>query len=172
MQIEFQSQTEQNLVRWQEVASDPLLASLAYRIETDRFGRVIMSPPPLFDHSRRVAEIIRRLHELLPDGLAMSETPVSTSDGVKVTDAAWISGDYAQELQGTSQPALIKAPEICIEVVSPSNSPQEMAEKRALYFEAGAVEVWICELDGQMKFYCRGELTDNSALCQWFPNQI
>jgi len=35
------------------------------------------------------------------------------------------------------------APEICVEVISPRNSPEEMAEKRALYFAAGADEVWF-----------------------------
>ena len=31
-----------------------------------------------------------------------------------------------------------------------------MAEKRTLYFEAGAREVWLCELDGRLHFYCGG----------------
>jgi hypothetical protein len=34
-----QSLTEQNLRRWAEVISDPRLARLEERIETDRFGR-------------------------------------------------------------------------------------------------------------------------------------
>src|SRR5205823_13674111 len=39
--------------------------------------------------------------------------------------------------------ALTRAPEICIEVVSPSNSVKELSEKREAYFAAGAQEVWI-----------------------------
>jgi hypothetical protein len=31
--------------------------------------------------------------------------------------------------------------------------PAEMNEKRDLYFEAGAQEVWLCGLDGKMEFY-------------------
>ena len=52
---------------------------------------------------------------------ALAETPIVTSDGVKVTDAAWISARYAAELEGQHPAALERAPEICIEVLSPSN---------------------------------------------------
>ena len=57
-------------------------------------------------------------------------------------------------------------------MLSESNSPEEMAEKRALYFEAGAREVWICELDGRMSFYCGGALIGNSEICSRFPKQL
>ena len=40
------------------------------------------------------------------------------------------------------------APEVCIEVVSGSNMRKEMNEKRPLYFEAGAEEVWIVSTEG------------------------
>jgi hypothetical protein len=64
---------------WQESAGLVL-----YRIETDRFGRTIMSPPPAFGHARYAGKIIRWLNELLPSGQAMPETPVLTADGIKV----------------------------------------------------------------------------------------
>jgi hypothetical protein len=37
--------------------------------------------------------------------------------------------------------ALGRAQEICVEALSPSNAVEEMIEKCALYFEAGAKEV-------------------------------
>ena len=42
-----------------------------------------------------------------------------------------------------SESPLTRAPEICIEVVSPSNSVKELSEKRDAYLAVGAVEVWI-----------------------------
>ena len=60
---------------------------------------------------------------------------------------------YAKELEVKEPLVLERAPEICVEVLSPTNSLAEMNEKRALYFEAGAHEVWICGLDGKMEFY-------------------
>ena len=167
-----ENQTAFNLQRWSELQSDQDLARLPYTIETDRFGRVIMSPPPASDHTKRVARISRHLHELFPQGEVLAETAISTTDGVKVTDAAWLSPGRTQELD--AGPCLLRAPEICIEVLSPSNSQLEMAEKRALYFEAGAAEVWICRLDGAMTFLLRPDLEqrDKSALCPDFPPKI
>jgi Uma2 family endonuclease len=48
---------------------------------------------------------------------------------------------------------LRRAPEICVEIRSPGNSTAEMNEKRAHYFEAGAREVWIVDLTGQISFF-------------------
>ena len=68
MQIELVSQPDAVIARWQELVDDPELAKLPYRIETDRFGRTIMSPPPAYRHARYVGKIIRLLNRLLPDG--------------------------------------------------------------------------------------------------------
>jgi len=130
-----------------------------------------MSPPPFFDHVRYVARIIELSHGLLPAGKVLSETPVVTSDGVKATDAAWISAAYAEELEGQHPAALERAPEICIEVLSPSDTVEEMAEKSALYFDAGAREVWLCGLNGKITFYTP-EPTPKSAIYPEFPNEI
>jgi Uma2 family endonuclease len=167
-----ENQTAFNLRRWGELQWDQDLARLPYTIETDRFGRIIMSPPPASDHTKRVARILRRLHEFFPQGEVLAETAISTTDGVKVTDAAWLSTGRTRELD--SGPCLLHAPEICIEVLSPSNSQLEMAEKRALYFEADAAEVWICGLDGSMTFHLRPDVeqSNKSVLCPDFPPQI
>ena len=49
-------------------------------------------------------------------------------------------------------PLFERAPEICVEILSPSNSIAEIDQKRALYFDAGAGEVWICNPDGSVSF--------------------
>lgn len=35
-----------NTARWEELLADPVLAALDHRIETDRYGHILMSPPP------------------------------------------------------------------------------------------------------------------------------
>ncbi|HEX6566206.1 MAG TPA: Uma2 family endonuclease, partial [Chthoniobacterales bacterium] len=67
-----------------------------------------------------------------------------------------------------------KAPEICVEVLSPSNTPSAIEEKRALYFGAGAKEVWICKENGKLEFYCQilPDTPTRSQLCPDFPNLI
>jgi Uma2 family endonuclease len=168
MQIELVAQPDAIIARWQELVDDPDLARWPGKIETDRFGRTVMSTPPAFGHVSYAGKIIRWLNELLPDGRALPETPVLTADGIKVPDVTWISAAYAQELEARKPLVLERAPEICVEVLSPSNSSAEMDEKRALYFEAGAHEVWICDLDGKMEFHTRGL----SRLCPLFPGQL
>lgn len=64
------------------------------------------------------------------------------------------------------------APKICVEVLSPYNDDEEMAEKRTLYFAAGAVECWICSEDGTMSFHSPTELLSTSKIRPGFPNRV
>jgi hypothetical protein len=68
MQLTAQAQFTHNLARWQELLADRELARLPFRIETDRLGRIIMTPPPSLMHGVRQFEIARRLATLLPGG--------------------------------------------------------------------------------------------------------
>jgi Uma2 family endonuclease len=162
-----------NLKRWRELCADPVLAKLEYRIETDRHGHILMTPPPGFDHSGHQSEVVLELARRMPHGKTLVEVPISTSDGVKGADAAWISRKRCA--RAVKQNVLIIAPEICVEVLSPKNTRAEMMAKKALYFEAGAREVWFCDRKGRMFFYLAdapGESTKASALCPDFPPQL
>jgi Uma2 family endonuclease len=112
------------------------------------------------------------LLQLLPDGEIFTECPVSTAGGVKVADVAWIAPDRRENL--VELVLLEPAPEICVEVLSPSNSAAEIDQKRALYFDAGAAEVWICNLDGSMSFFVGPDhlQSSTSVLCPAFPTRI
>ena len=48
---------------------------------------------------------------------------------------------------------LPNAPEICIEVLSPSNTSAEMAGKIEAYLEAGAREVWLVQETGELEIH-------------------
>jgi Uma2 family endonuclease len=63
----------------------------------------------------------------------------------------------------------VEAGEICVEVISPSNTKAEMEEKMALYFDAGAVEVWFCDENGKMRFVGKDGSLERSLLCPDFP---
>ena len=45
------------------------------------------------------------------------------------------------------------APEICVEIISPSNSMAEMHEKISLYLAQGAQEVWLCDQEGKISYF-------------------
>src|SRR4051812_31791910 len=157
-------QTEFNLRRWDEVLANPDLRNLPGRVETDRHGRVIMSPPPAPNHSRLQFRIGSLLEKLMPPGEVLTECALSTADGVKGIDVAWASHAKWREVGNRS--CFLRAPEICVEVISPSNSEEEIQEKMALYFEAGAKEVWVCGIFGAMSFFGRNSVPlTSSELC-------
>lgn len=166
-----ENQTAFNLRRWSEVLEDAALAKIEGRIETDRHGHIIMSPPPAFSHGGFQFEIGYLLRTLLPGGRTVTECPISTADGVRAADVVWIS--HAKLATIGENICLTKAPEICVEILSPKNTRSEMAEKKALYFAAGAREVWFCN-KGNMTFFCRanasGEL--DSRFCRDFPRRV
>jgi Uma2 family endonuclease len=168
---DLESQTAFNVARWTEILADPELAKLPYRIESDQYGHILMSPPPAFSHGRRQSSISSLLSDLLPQGLAITECPVSTAGGVKAVDVAWLAPHRPEILL---DPLLLtSAPEICIEILSPSNSRAEIGDKRALYFDAGAAEVWICNLDGSLSFFLPPDQElSASAICPSFPTHI
>ncbi len=164
-------QTELNLRRWDELVADHHWAKVEGRIETDRHGRVIMSPPPAPRHGNLQSEIVHLLRTVMTGGRTITECPISTADGVKAADVAWATEQRWAELGNRA--CFVDSPEICVEVMSPSNTEEEIREKMALYFHAGAKEVWICGTLGAMTFYeAASQPMPASRLCPAFPTQI
>ena len=163
--------TAQNLARWAEVIADPRLARVEGRIETDRFGHVIMSPPPSARHGSYQFRIGVLLSQHTQNGRVITECPISTADGVRAADVVCASDQRIEELG--EHPAFPHAPEICVEVVSPANTEAEMRIKTALYFDAGATEVWHCAPDGKMAFFAGPDAAlPESRVCPEFPRQV
>jgi Uma2 family endonuclease len=169
---EQEAQTVFNMRRWEELLADPELAKIEGRIETDRHGHIIMSPPPAARHGSYQSEIAYLLRTLMPEGRVLTECPISTADGVKAADVAWASPECLRDLG--NRVCFPKAPEICVEVLSPGNIEAEIQEKKALYFDAGANDVWICSESGAMNFLsgAAGKAMDTSRLCPQFPRQV
>ena len=173
--IELPSQKEQsrfNLERWAELQSDPELAKFEGRIETDRHGHIIMIPPPAPSHGGFQVEIAYLLRTLLSRGRVLTECPISTADGVRAADVAWASREGIRELGNRA--CFERSPEICVEVLSPGNTDAEIQEKIALYFDAGAKEVWTRSQSGIMKFMARDarRILKSSQLCPGFPKRV
>jgi Uma2 family endonuclease len=139
-----------NRQRWSEVLCDPQLADLPFKIETNAHGQILMTPPASGGHSQRQSRILLTLNRLL-GGHPLPECPISTIDGVRAADVGWYSDSRFALVQG--QESFEQAPEICVEVLSPSNTDSAMRHKKELYFEAGAEEVWFCHDDGRLAFY-------------------
>lgn len=159
------------LAAWKRAVHDPALRDLPYKVETNEFGQLVLSPTKFY-HTGYQGAIYDLLRDLLGErGGRYQELAVETSKGVKVPDVAWISPERLKSLPEDPY-ALPIAPEICVEVFSESNTGAEMATKRALYFEQGAEEVWTCDRQGKIRFFApEGEL-ERSRLVRDFPREI
>lgn len=154
---------------WSEIVDNPYLQDLPFKIEQDRYGNILMSPASN-SHNRRQVRIAKILERNIDGGEAFVECSIQTTSGVKVPDVVWQSADHYAE-HGDTTP-MSRAPEVCVEVLSPSNSKAEIEMKTELYFNAGAIEVWICDSDGKMTFRTPAGVVERSELAPEFPTQI
>ena len=148
-------------MEWAEVIGNPLLRNLPFKIELNRFGKILMTPSPN-QHGRIQGRMAANLINKLPNGEVITECSIQTSEGVKVADVAWASDEFIRTFAyETPYP---KAPEICIEIVSPSNSKAEIIGKVELYLAKGAQEVWVVYEGGKIVTYSHVGEIEHSAL--------
>lgn len=148
--IEAPLSPDELAVRYRALCADPCYANVPGKIELDTWGRMVMSPASNY-HSAIQTRLSAKLGAL--GGEAFVEASVLTPAGVLVADVAWASAEF-MGVHAFETPYL-RAPELCIEVASPSNSRKELDEKIAAYLAAGAEEVWLvypqskrCEFHG------------------------
>jgi Uma2 family endonuclease len=156
-------------MNWQEVCEHPSLQNLPFKIELNERGQILMSPAKV-SHSAYQGEIEHLLRSRLKNGKTLPRCAIWTRKGTKVADVAWVSKQRFSTIKPETECSI--APEICIEVRSDSNTDEEMAEKRQLYFEQGAKEVWICSQKGEITFYTVQQQIEKSAHVPEFPNRI
>ncbi|MCU7937772.1 MAG: Uma2 family endonuclease [gamma proteobacterium symbiont of Bathyaustriella thionipta] len=145
-------------MQWQDVLADKSLQNLPYKIELNEKGNIEMSPASVL-HSLLQGQLTAILQSQ-SNGAAFTELAIQTTMGVRVPDVAWGSKDYIlkhkKELYASS------APEICVEIISPSNTTQEMFDKTQLFIEAGAQEVWLVTESGNISIYNKNGQTESS----------
>jgi Uma2 family endonuclease len=129
---------------------DPLLADIPGKLELNDWGTIELSPPNT-RHGILQAFVVNELHRCRPDGTTMGECGIETDIGVRVPDVAWASSRF-MDRHGLESP-LPRAPELCVEVLSMTNSKIEMQEKTAAYLAAGASEVWLVAEDGTVEMF-------------------
>jgi Uma2 family endonuclease len=137
-------------LRWAAVMRDPSLRDLPYKIELNSRGKIEMSPANN-RHALLQAHLAAELARLLPAGRPLTECSVFTEIGVRVPDVAWASDEFLRA--HASATPFPRAPEVCVEIVSPSNSEEEIEEKIRAYLAAGAQEVWIVSDEHGIAFH-------------------
>lgn len=149
--IEAPLTSDQLAVRYRGLCEDLRFANLPGKIELDVWGRILMSPASNY-HSAIQTALSGKLAAL--GGRAFVEVSVLTPAGVLVADVAWASAEFMRDHK--FETPYTRAPELCVEVASPSNSRKELNDKVAAYLAVGAEEVWIlypqskrCEFHGK-----------------------
>ena len=134
----------QAAARWLELAP---VAPEDGRAEMDQYGELTLSPLPTNRHQYLCGEIARQLLQQL-GGSIIPSLAINTRIGIRVPDVCWTA--EPRELLEDPAP---RAPEVCVEVASPSNTEKWLLEKAAAYLDAGAREVVIVDLDGRIRFF-------------------
>jgi len=139
-------------MNWQEVCDEPLLRDLPYKIELNEWGKIVMRP---LTNLRGIlmGKALAILGRDPQGGLSLPSSPIDTAKGVKVADVIWASREFLTMHAG--EDVFSTAPELCLEIMSPPGCDGEWLEKRMLYLDRGALEVWLCDERGNITFYDR-----------------
>ena len=136
-----------------------------HRVELHH-GEVISVPPPRLPHWLIQQRMLR---QLLP--AAGADGTVGTELGFRVLPQEFRIADIgfisAERLRSDAGSFLEGAPELVIEVLSPSNTASEMLDKEQLCLENGCLEFWVVDpkrrqvrvstRDGSAKTYKSGQ---------------
>lgn len=141
-------------------------------------GRLVREPAPGFRHGLVASRLVRLLWKAVGDsdqgrvftdmGFQLAADPPT----VRVPDVAFVSAATLGERQ-QDDVFLAVAPELAIEVLSPSNSASETQRKAFEYLDAGARLVWVADPDARtvtvyrarddIRVLIDGEVLDGSA---------
>lgn len=109
-------------------------------------GQLLMEASPAARHNLIRQRIALRLMQFLEDrklGIVLEETDFRlTSDTVRNPDVAFVTTPQVAVMNLEISP-LEGAPALAVEVVSPSNTAEDMAKKTQQYLRAGSHAVWI-----------------------------
>ena len=154
---------------WLELCNDKRFQDLPYKIELTKAGKIIMSPTRN-RHGYFAGRIAKLLTRLISGGEILVECAIETEDATKVADVAWATEATFARIKDEASCSV--APEICVEVISPSNTDEEISRKKELYLQAGAAEVWLCDELGRLTFFTAHGPIAHSNLCPAFPLQV
>lgn len=113
-------------------------------------GRLVREPAPGPLHGNvagRVASLLIQLADREGLGLTFVETAFTLSlepATVRVPDVSFVAADRVPE-EGPGDQFWELAPDLAVEIVSPSNTSSEIQEKALQYLDAGSRLVWVVD---------------------------
>ncbi|HTE21035.1 MAG TPA: Uma2 family endonuclease [Armatimonadota bacterium] len=142
--------------------SSPLLTYEAYLAEGEVFQRYyildgvrIFMPDPTRRHQRILGNVYRHFHDfevrsgrgqaiMAPQDVLITRTPLRT----RQPDVLFISHEQLGKCKGDSDPEpLLAAPELVVEILSPSETRRARLDKIQDYCKVGVRECWVVSPD-------------------------
>jgi Uma2 family endonuclease len=109
-------------------------------------GNLVMEPSPTFRHNRirhRIADQLRKFVNAHGLGEITEESDFHLGpDIVRNPDVAFVTAQHLKSIDIDRSP-VTGAPALAVEVVSPSNSAEDMMAKVRQYLAAGSLAVWV-----------------------------
>ncbi|HXJ93595.1 MAG TPA: Uma2 family endonuclease [Terriglobia bacterium] len=121
-------------------------------------GELIVSPSPMLFHNEVRDEIAFRLREFVKQhrlGQVTMETDFQlTEDTVRRPDVAFISAEKLAHIDPHKR--LQIAPDLAVEVASPSDRPDDLMHKVQQYLNAGTATVLVIYPEAHLAYLYRG----------------
>jgi Uma2 family endonuclease len=149
---------EELVRRWSALAADPESPD---HFELNQFGELIVTPKPTSGH-QRVASAIARILSSQLGGEGVTDVSILTDRGVRAPDVVWMPSERWAACKGQSPLEVV--PDVCVEVLSPSNTREEIEMKVGAYLRGGAREVYVVGLKGEIEIFGPKGKRDSSAL--------
>lgn len=113
-------------------------------------GEVVTVPPPSFVHGKvqgRVYFALETYNRATKAGQVTVESGVITDTGPDTVRGPDVAFWTFERLPADQVPVVYAnvAPDLCVEIKSPSNTPARMTEKVREYFACGARMVWVVD---------------------------
>ena len=127
-------------------------------------GEVILMPPPKWRHTRIQKQIEKLLQQAIGDrGVVIMEMPFQPSPEYEIwrADVAVLRLERTKCIGGDEY--LQGAPDLVVEVLSPSNTAQEINDKIAVCLESGCASFWVVDDRRKQVTVTEGDITKRYA---------
>jgi Uma2 family endonuclease len=131
---------------WAELAQDE--HSPDY-YELTEYGELVLSPRAETSHQRMCSSLVRQLTQQLGEEAVQEVAVLTTTAGIRVPDVVWMPQARWDQLPRN---AVLQAPELVVEVLSPGNRKLEMNHKIEGYLSSGVKEVVVIGLTGTIEY--------------------
>jgi len=140
-----------------------------YKVELTATGKIILSPESN-EHGFLQTRVAKLLGQHTADGEVGTKIAIQTTEGVYVADVVWCTKETFAVI--CQEACSSRAPEICVEIMSQSNTLAEMEGKRDEYFKAGCLEFILVDRKRSVTFAAPEGSLEQSKLAPGFPVQI